>query len=107
VPPVQVKVWGLFRRTRTRYLAEAVIGALCLAAALVIWWLGWPGLRHRLVQHELTPKLRLTVAVLDLLPWIVLGAAALKALEVAVVLRRFAAREREAAAKGDAPSGPV
>src|SRR6476659_9227716 len=41
VEPVRVKVYGLFSRTRRRYLIEAVTGAGFGLILFVAWWLGW------------------------------------------------------------------
>jgi hypothetical protein len=93
VEPVRVKVYGLFSRTRRRYLIEATIGAVFGSALFVAWWLGWSSLRQHLTAHDLPPALRFIVVVLDRAPWILLGAALIKGMEVFLVLRSFARRE--------------
>jgi hypothetical protein len=93
VEPVRVKVYGLFSRTRRRYLIEAATGAVFGLLLFAAWWLGWPHLRQRLVNLDLPPLLRLIVAVLDRTPWILLGAALWKGMEVLLVLRAFAHKE--------------
>jgi xylose isomerase len=90
---VRVKVYGLFSRTRRRYAIEAVSGAVFGLILFVAWWLGWPYLRQRLVAHELPPLLRAVVTVLDWTPWLLLGAAVCKGMEVLFVLRCFARKE--------------
>jgi hypothetical protein len=90
VEPVRVKVYGLFSRTRRRYVIEAALGTVFGLILLIAWWLGWPHLRQRLDALELPPFLQLTVAVLDWTPWILLGAVMWKGMEVLIVLRSFA-----------------
>ena len=93
VEPQRVKVYGLFPRTRRRYVMEAIIGAGFGLLLFVAWWLGWPHLRQRLVTRELPPFLQLTVTILDWTPWILLAAALLKGMEVLLVLHSFARKE--------------
>jgi hypothetical protein len=93
VEPVRVKVYGLFPRTRRRYFLEAMIGANFGLLLFVAWWFGWPQLRQRLAQFDLPPLFRLIVAVLDWTPWILLGAAVWKGMEVLLVSRAFARKE--------------
>src|SRR5215472_4192427 len=78
VEPVRVKVYGLFPRTRRRYVLEAVTGAVFGLFLFVAWWRGWPQLRQRLVALELPPLLRGIVAILDQTPRILLAAAVWK-----------------------------
>jgi hypothetical protein len=91
--PVRIKVYGLFARTRRRYLIEAVVGGLLLLAALVAWWLGWPELEARLRRLPPSRAVLMTEAVLANAPWIILAAAVLKSIELIAVLRRFAHEE--------------
>jgi hypothetical protein len=93
VQPQRVKVYGLFPRTRRRYLIEAASGALFGLALLIAWWLGWPQLRQHLVTRELPPLMQLIVRVLEWAPWILLAAALGKGMEVLFVLRSFARKE--------------
>jgi len=90
---MRVKVYGLFSRTRRRYIIEAITGVVFGLMLFVAWWLGWPDLRQRLLALEPPPFLRLTLAVLDRTPWILLGAALWKGMEVLIVLRSFARKE--------------
>ena len=94
--PVRVKVYGLFPLTRRRYLSQAFFGIVALVTMLVGWFLSWPRLRGHLSQATLPPAMRVTVAVLDQVPWILLATAALKGLETFVVLRCFARKEAAA-----------
>ena len=91
--PVRVKVYGLFSRTRRRYVIEAATGAVFGLLLFAAWWLGWPYWRQRLVNLDLPPFLLLTVKVLDRTPWILLGVALWKGMEVLIVLRAFAHQE--------------
>ncbi len=91
--PVRIKVYGLFPRTRRRYLIEAAVGGLLLLAALVTWWLGWPELEARLNRLPPRRAVLMTKAVLANAPWIILAAAVLKSIELIAVLRRFTHEE--------------
>ena len=91
--PVRIKVYGLFPRTRRRYVIEAAIGAAFALLLFAAWWFGWPQLRQRLVHLDLPPLLRWTVAILDRTPSILLAAALWKGMEVLFVLRSFARKE--------------
>ena len=86
--PVRVKVYGLFARTRRRYLTGAAGGVLLLLAALVTWWLGWAELQARLKRLPQVRGVRMTEAVLANAPWVIFAAAVLKSIELVVVLRR-------------------
>jgi hypothetical protein len=104
VEPVRVKVYGLLSRTRRRYVLEATVGVVCLVAVMVAWWFGWPKLRQRLVQLELSPAMRTVVIILDAVPWLLLVVAAVKAVEIPIVLRAFA--RKAAAPPADAVKAP-
>ena len=91
--PVRIKVYGLFPRTRRRYLTEAAVGAALLLGALAAWWFGWPELEARLNRLPPSRALLMTKAVLANAPWIILAAAVLKSIELIAVLRRFAREE--------------
>ena len=101
--PVRIKVYGLFPRTRRRYLIEAVVGGSLLLAALVAWWLGWPKLEARLRGLPQVRGVRTTAAVLANAPWIILAAAVLKSIELIAVLRRFAHEEKLQRARNPDP----
>jgi hypothetical protein len=105
VEPVRVKVYGLFSRTRRRYLIDAAIGTIFGLFLLVAWWLGWPILRQRLATLTLPPLLQVTVAVLDATPWILLGAAVYKGMEVLLVWRLFARKESLLSPRGRGVGG--
>jgi hypothetical protein len=100
--PVRVKVYGLFKRTRKRYLIDSALGLAALLAVFVAWFALWPVLhgriessRQQLHWAELPTWMRLTVAVLDVLPWILTATALFKCLEMFLVLRCFARKEAE------------
>jgi hypothetical protein len=95
--PVRVKVYGLFALTRRRYLRQAATGLLSLGFLLVAWWLSWPSLRQPLDKLELPPTMSWIVAVLNRVPWILLGAGLYKCIEMWLVLRAYARREAAAA----------
>jgi hypothetical protein len=86
-------LYGLFSRTRRRYVIEAIMGAVFALFLFVAWWLGWPTLRQRLTAVDLPPVLQWIVRILDFAPWILLGAALCKGMEVLIVLRSFAHKE--------------
>jgi hypothetical protein len=114
---VRIKVYGLFELTRRRYLIQAGCGALCIVGLLLAWWLGWPALRARLRRVDLPPVMVVVSQVLEHAPWVLIGAAVYKAVELVVVLRLFARKARAAASApapvpaappgADAPGSPV
>jgi hypothetical protein len=95
VEPVRVKVYGLFSRTRRRYLIEAIAGVGSAMVLLIAWYFGWPPMHERLTRPELPPSAyrTLLVAVLNNVPWILMAALAYKMAEVYVVLRILARKE--------------
>ncbi len=105
--PVRVKVYGLFPRTRRRYVTEAFVGGLLLLAALVTWWLGWPELAARLKRLPQVRGVVMTEAVLANVPAIVLTAAVLKSIELIVVLRRFTYKQALQNARDSQPQPPT
>src|SRR5262249_53597038 len=105
--PVRVKVYGLFPRTRRRYVTEALVGGLLLLAALVAWWLGWPELEARLKRLPQVRGVVVTETVLANVPGTVLAAAVLKCLELIVVLRRFTYKEALQRARDPQPQPPT
>ena len=104
--PVRVKVYGLVWHTRRRYVLQSIFGLGAVAGVLILWWLGWQRLRDNLTQLELPPHVKLTVAILDQVPYIMLVAVAIKAFEMWLVLRRFSRKEAERLAKQTQPSSP-
>jgi hypothetical protein len=103
--PVRVKLYGLFWRTRTRYLIDSGIGLAVLGAMVIGWFSCWPPLKDKLevIEHHqiqagkppLPPYMQITIAVLNVLP-IILGATALyKGMEMYFVLQNFARKEAE------------
>jgi hypothetical protein len=103
--PVRVKVYGLFWRTRQRYLIDSAIGLACLLALFIAWFPGWPHLKARIETIEksriengepgLPTYMQITVAVLDVLPLVLTATALFKCLEMFIVLRAFARKEAE------------
>jgi hypothetical protein len=114
--PVQVKLYGLFKRTRKRYLIDAVLGLATLAAMFIAWFPLWPILfariekgRQNLGWVEHPGWMKVIIVFLDVLPWILAAAALFKCLEMFLVLRCFARKEGERARQGTGPkpSGPA
>jgi hypothetical protein len=114
--PVRVKIYGLFSRTRKRYLTDAALGLSALVGVLIAWFFLWPNLRNRIEegrQHLEPPVLplwmQITVVVLEVLPWILTATAVFKCLEMFLVLRCFARKEDEKSRQGTGPqsSGPA
>ena len=114
--PVRVKIYGLFARTRKRYMIDSLIGLGTLAAMFIAWFPLWPILyekieigRSRLDPPELPFWMQFTVAVLQVLPWILLATALFKCLEMYLVLRCFARKEAAPPRQdtGPTPSGPA
>src|SRR5262245_34834871 len=108
--PVRVKVYGLVTFTKRRYVGQLVVAGLGLAALTALWWLGWPGVRERARQVPGRTS-AWVLAVGEAAPWLLLGGAAVQAVEAVVVLRRFARKERERGEKGmestpAPPAGP-
>ena len=93
--PVRVKVYGLFPLTRRRYLWQAAFGVAGLVVLLTIWLVVWPEMQARLAHLKLNPWMNVICAIVAQTPWIVLGVAVFKGVEAIVVLRQFAAKERE------------
>jgi hypothetical protein len=103
--PVRVKLYGLFWRTRQRYLIDSGIGLVVLAAMVIGWFSGWPALKEKLDVIELhriqtgkpamPPYMQLTVAVLDVLPIVLVATALFKGMEMYFVLQQFARKEAE------------
>ena len=93
--PARVKVYGLFSLTKRRYLGQAAAGVIFVAILFVVWWFGWPPLRDRLMRAEVPASAfrDFLVAVLNNVPWILLGVLVYKAAEVFFVLRAFARRD--------------
>jgi hypothetical protein len=112
--PVRVKVYGLFWRTRQRYLLDSAIGLAALLAIFIAWFPCWPPLKERIATIEkfrlekgesgLPTYMLVTVAVLDVLPWILTATALFKCLEMYIVLRTFARKEAE---QTRPPAGPT
>jgi hypothetical protein len=100
--PIRVKVYGLFPLTRRRYLFQAACGAICFFALLVAWWLYGPELSERLNRMKQTTWITLVHHVLAAAPWVLLGVAVIKVVEMYFVLRRFAAKEAKARRKAPA-----
>jgi hypothetical protein len=117
--PVRVKVYGLFWRTRQRYLIDSAVGLACLLALFIGWFPAWPHLKGRIETIErfrvengepgLPTYMQITVAVLDVLPLILTATALFKCLEMFIVLRAFARKEAEQKnpKAGPAPGGPA
>jgi hypothetical protein len=99
VEPVRVKVYGLFRWTRPRYIRQSVFDFALCAAVLLIWFLAWPGLRNALTKHNLPPEVLAEIAIGDQTPLILLAGAVGKVCEMWIILRRFAQKEAEQLAK--------
>ncbi len=102
-PPVRVKLYGLFSLTRRGYYVFlAVCGAVL--AGVMVWWLIAPWVLGRPPDAgpDATPaRLAPAVWVWDHLPWIVFGGALLGAVEVWLVLRKFAREEAAQRARQD------
>ena len=91
MPPVRVKVYGLFGMTRRTYLVcqalTLVVGLAALAFAM-----SW-----RPVAVSLpTDRQRFFLTLFQLFPWLVLLILLLGALETWLVLRQFARKQAEA-----------
>jgi hypothetical protein len=111
--PVRVKVYGLFSRTRRRYLRESIFGLIVCAALWIAWIPFWPLFKERidtiqkagieLGKGDLPVAMKVMVAVLEAAPWILLATALFKCLEMFLVLRCFARKEAERSRQGTSP----
>jgi hypothetical protein len=106
VEPVRVKVYGLFWQTRRRYVLQSIFGLGYGVALLILWLAAWRGMYEKLMRWDLDlpTYMKVTVAILNQLPWILLAAAAIKLFEMWIVLRRFTQKEAEQLAKRPATS---
>jgi hypothetical protein len=106
VEPVRIKVYGLFWQTRRRYVLQSIFGLGYGVALLVLWFAAWPGMYKQLTRWDvdLPAYMRVTVAVLNELPWILAAAAVIKLFEMWIILRRFTRKEAEQLAKPPASS---
>jgi len=106
VEPVRVKVYGLFWQTRRRYVLQSLFGLGYGVALWILWLIEWPEMSTKLNRWDidLPTYMKVTVAILNVLPWILLAAAAIKLFEMWIVLRRFTRKEVEQFAKKKAPS---
>jgi hypothetical protein len=96
VEPIRVKVYGLFRWTRQRYIVQSVLDFVSGAAVLLFWLFVWPGMKQNVTRFDPPPPhLLVAVAILDQVPWILLAATAVKVFEMWIVFRRFAEKEAE------------
>jgi hypothetical protein len=93
MPPVRVKVYGLFRMTRRTYLALQSLFLVVVATAVAVG-LWWP--RKTLTAGNLTQRQKVFLLMLDMLPWVALVFLLLGGLETWLILRRFARKQAEA-----------
>ncbi len=91
MPPVRVKVYGLFPMTRSTYLTIQGAGfVLVMAAVGVIYY--WP---QPILTPNPTPMQRTILFLHDWFPAIALLILVLEALETFFVLRRFAVKQAQ------------
>jgi hypothetical protein len=86
MPPVRVKVYGLFTMRRRTYLVVQTIGLIVVLTAIGLGFF-WP---RPTTALPLTPRQRLFLFLLDALPWLGLFVLVAEALETVIILRRFA-----------------
>ena len=101
--PVRVKLYGFYSTTKRRYVAQVVFAAVLIALLLAGWTYYRISLRERLQGIDVRAADQI-VAVWDLVPWVVLGIAALQAIEAYFVLRAFARKQAEAAVAAPPPA---
>src|SRR5437868_6366072 len=89
--PVRIKLYGLMPVTKRGYLIQLTLAA-CLLVGLLLVWTYLPA-RPAEQKGTLPPRSAWIWAVLDKLPWLVAGIAALYGIEAVIVLRRFALKE--------------
>jgi len=110
--PVQIKLYGLFSRTRQRYLSQQLVSVV-LALSLLLMWLCLPSIASHEEQPGpdgftpggLSAEAYMVYRVMSQLPWIVGVLLTAVAVETAIVLWLFA--RKEAAVRAAAPVAPV
>src|SRR5439155_18079039 len=94
---------GLFSTTRRRYLVQTLVAELPAALVAFLGWYfalrPWCDYYHKHPPAQAQGFLTVYLAIFDNLPWIILAALAYKAIAVWFVLRIFARKEAQAAAK--------
>src|SRR5262249_46920661 len=91
VEPVRVKVYGLFWQTRRRYVLQSIFGLGYGVALLIVWLAVLQGKCAELMRPDIdvSTSMKVIVAILNQLPWILLATALIKLFEMWIVLRRF------------------
>ena len=62
---------------------------LLLVALFVVWWMFGPELNERLMKVKQTTWVAIVRSILVAAPWILVGVAVLKLVEMTIVLRYF------------------
>lgn len=97
----RVKVYGFLSLTKRQYVAS-LIGTLLLLALLTPLWFFYG---HHLVRDFLRAQAPALVPAVELVPFVVLAALVVEAIEAWIVLRKFA-RLEAAGAVPDSPRTP-
>jgi len=101
MPPIKVKVYGLLPMSKSGYLTVQAVGlVVLLALVFVLFFYVRRPVIPRADQVSLT--VRLSIWLVDVLPWLVLGVVPLEGLETWLVLKKFAREEaKQRALAGD------
>lgn len=97
----RVKVYGFLSLTKRQYVAS-LIGTLLLLVLLTPLWFFYG---HHLVRDFLRAQAPALVPAVEFVPFVVLAAVVIEAIEAWIVLRRFA-RLEAAGAVPDSPRTP-
>ena len=115
--PVRVKIYGVFSKTKSSYLAQQSLAVVLTAVLLLVWFNapdpGAPPGRSTAAHLELEsaaqrprlpPEVEMMMQAMNAIPWIVGVMLALIGLETFFVMRAFARKEAEVKAKAAAAS---
>jgi hypothetical protein len=92
MPPIRVKVYGMLSMSKAGYLTVQVIGLVVLLALdfVLFFYVARPEI-PRGTEPSLT--VRLSLWLLDALPWLILAGLAYESLETWLMLKKFAREE--------------
>lgn len=95
--PVVVKLYGMVRLTRKRYVLQLVVALVCVVGLLIGWFVFRSRVDHYL-RNRPVEVVRHLIMIHTAFPWVVGGLGLLQILEAAIVFRLFRKKEAERAA---------